>query len=76
MGEIRATGSEDQCGFDIGDEPREDEREYCHGCGGHLGLRDQLGPEHWWNGWAWCPEHAEEMQRLAQSPDPVNEIRR
>ena len=55
---------------------REDEHAYCRGCGGHLGLRDQLGPEYWFNGWAWCPEEAEEMRRLAKTPSDIDQVRR
>lgn len=53
----------------------EDQHVYCRDCGGYLGLRDNLGPEHWFNGWAWCPEIAA-MLRASSTPDHMDEVRR
>lgn len=57
---------------------REDERVYCHNpnCECYLGLREELGPEHLFNGWWWCLEHADEMRRYQGSPDAMDQVRR
>lgn len=51
---------------------------YCRGCAGYLGDFETITPDRYirWNGWFWCPDHGREMQRLAQSPDAANEVRR
>lgn len=64
---------DDRDGIDIPEHPL-----YCRGCGGYLGEYETADPAEivWFNGWSWCRDHGEEMQRLAQSPDAVNEVRR
>lgn len=47
---------------------------FCRGCGGLL--PNIPGQYIEWNGFLWCKDHGEEMQRLAKSLDPVNEVRR
>ena len=60
--------------WEAGGEPMDDEPLTCRACGGVL--VDAPGQFKEWNGWFWCPEHAEEMERLSKSPDAVNEVRR
>jgi hypothetical protein len=64
---------DDRDGRDVEEQPL-----YCRGCGGYLGDFETITPDQviWWNNWPWCVDHGTEMQRLAQSADPVNEVRR
>ena len=50
----------------------------CHFCGDYLGQYETMTPADGvvFNGHWYCFPHGQELQRLAQSPDPVNEIRR
>lgn len=58
-------------------EQDESEPLYCRGCGGYLCEYESQTPEQvqWWNGWPWCPEHAQEMREMA-GPDQIDQVRR
>lgn len=60
------------------DESEDSNPLYCRSCGGYLGEYETVTANEvtFWNGWPWCPEHAEEMQRLAKTPDHIDQVRR
>lgn len=60
---------------DTEQDEREDQHTYCRDCGGYLGLRDDLGPEYWFNGWAWCTDQAARLRAMS-TPDHIDEVRR
>jgi hypothetical protein len=52
----------------------EETPKYCRMCDGLLA--DDPNEYLYWNGWFWCVDHGREMQRLAQGPDHVDQVRR
>lgn len=59
------------------DQDPDDEALFCRGCGGYLCERSEATPQlvKWWNGWTWCPEHADDMESLSKV-QPVDQVTR